>query len=127
MLLLRLASLELLMMNRILYNVTCSVDVDIHQEWLEWMLKRHIPDVMKTGMFADFRICRVTGYEENGMSFAVQYTASTLEDYNNYMQNFAPALQGEHTARFGDKVSAFRTVLEILHEGSISFPGVSAN
>ncbi len=78
-------------------------------------------------MFSEFRICRVTGYEENGISFAIQYTASTLDDYNNYMKSFAPSLQGEHTARYGDKVSAFRTVLEILHEGSISFPGVSAN
>lgn len=123
----RFETLITITVNRILYNVTCSVDADIHKEWLDWMLKHHIPNVMKTGMFADFRICRVTGYEENGMSFAVQYTASNIEDYNHYMQNFAPSLQGEHTARYGDKVTAFRTLLEILHEGSISFPGVSAN
>ena len=37
------------MKHRILYNVTVSIDKDVEKEWLEWMKKVHIPDVMRTG------------------------------------------------------------------------------
>jgi hypothetical protein len=33
----------------ILYNVTVSVDPEIHDEWLAWMKSKHIPDVLATG------------------------------------------------------------------------------
>lgn len=114
-------------MNRILYNVTCSVTPSIEVEWYEWMLKQHIPDVMRTGMFADFRICRIREFEENGVTYAIQYTATSMDDFNEYMSQHAPKLQHEHQSKYGEGVVAFRTILEILHEGSISFPGVSAN
>ena len=36
----------------IIYNVTVSlVDQTIHEEWLNWMKTKHIPDVMNTGCF----------------------------------------------------------------------------
>jgi hypothetical protein len=55
----------------ILYNVTVSIDPSIHEEWLEWMKAKHIPDVMSTGCFVEARISRVHGEEENGMTFAM--------------------------------------------------------
>ena len=113
--------------NRVLYNVTCSVNPDIHQEWLEWMLKEHIPDVLRTGMFDEFKVCRIHEYEENGITYAVQYIAPSKEGLDRYMQEFAPALQQKHHVKYGNQVSAFRTTLEILHESNISFPDLSAN
>ncbi len=40
----------------ILYNVTISIDPEVHQEWLAWMKEVHIPDVLKTGMFRENKI-----------------------------------------------------------------------
>ena len=37
----------------IIYNVTCNVENEILQEWLQWMLEIHIPDVMQTGFFLE--------------------------------------------------------------------------
>ncbi|MFM7309609.1 MAG: DUF4286 family protein [Flavobacteriales bacterium] len=103
-------------MNRVLYNVTCSVDPEVHEEWLDWMMFKHIPDVMKTGFFIDNRICRIPEYEENGVTYAIQYTCKNRNELNRYFESEAPRLQQEHASRYGAKVSAFRTVLEILHE-----------
>lgn len=114
-------------MNRVLYNVTCSVDPDIHEEWLDWMMFTHIPDVMNTGMFLENRICRIHEYEENGVTYAIQYVARSQKDLNEYMEQYAPTLQQKHTSKYGSKVAAFRTVLEIVHEIRSPFPGVSAN
>lgn len=113
--------------HRILYNVTCSVSPEVHKEWLNWMLKEHIPEVLQTGMFDEYKVCRIHEYEENGVTYAVQYIAPSREMLDRYMSEFAPDLQRKHRERYGDNVQAFRTTLEILHEGSMNFPEVSAN
>lgn len=103
-------------MNKVLYNVTVSVDESVHLEWLDWMKKKHIPDVMATGFFLENRICRIHAFEEGGVSYAIQYLCRNMQDYNEYQEKMAPRLQGETAALFGTKLVAFRTVLEIIHE-----------
>jgi hypothetical protein len=98
----------------IIYNVTVSVDKEIADDWLNWMRTVHIPDVMATGMFSDFRILKVVTGENSGVTYAIQYTCESHEVLENYQTRFAPALQKEHTERYGDKAAAFRTVLEII-------------
>ncbi len=103
-------------MNKVLYNVTLSVDESVHKEWLDWMKRVHIPQVMKSGYFLENRICRIHAFEEGGVTYAVQYLCMSMTDYEEYQKNAAPALQEEHNRRYGTKVAAFRTVLEIIHE-----------
>lgn len=98
----------------IIYNVTVSVDTDIAFDWLEWMKTKHIPDVMATGMFIEYRILKVVTGENSGMTYAIQYTLESHAKLEEYQTRLAPALQREHTERYGDKAIAFRTVLEIL-------------
>ncbi len=114
-------------MNQVLYNVTCSVDSTIHEQWLDWMMFKHIPDVMNTGLFLENRICRIHEFEENGVTYAIQYLARNQHDLNEYMQQFAPALQKEHADKFGSSVAAFRTTLEIIHEIRAPYPAVNPN
>jgi len=102
------------MSNRIIYNVTINIDDDIKEEWLQWMKTVHIPDVMATGCFEEFKICRLLVEEEKGTTFAIQYTAKSLEAFENYQKNFASALQKEHSEKFKEKFVAFRTLLEDL-------------
>jgi hypothetical protein len=103
-------------MNRVLYNVTVNVDYEIHGEWLDWMKIVHIPDVMSTGFFLESRICRIHEFEEGGVTYAVQYIAKSMKDLQAYNDGPAEKLQLDHSERYGMKVAAFRTVLEIIHE-----------
>ena len=50
----------------IIYNVTVNVDLDVHDQWLQWMKATHLPDVMATGLFLDQRMCRVLAEDEGG-------------------------------------------------------------
>ena len=43
----------------IIYNVTVKIDHSVHQEWLDWMKNNHIQDVIKTGHFVDYKICKI--------------------------------------------------------------------
>lgn len=100
----------------ILYNVTVNIDENVAEEWLQWMKEKHIPDVMATGMFLENRICRIDGFEEGGLSYAIQYVAPDQAHYDRYQEEFAAKLQEEHTLRYQGKFGAFRTVLEIIHQ-----------
>lgn len=102
-------------MNPIIYNVTVLVDHNVAEEWKSWMTKIHIPDVMKTGFFTEFKFSKVIqDPQEGGDSYAIQYVAKSMSALNEYQLNHAPALQKEHTDKYGEKCLAFRTLLEIL-------------
>lgn len=75
----------------IIYNVTVSVDADIADEWLDWMRTTHIPDVMATGLFLDHRLCRVLNVEDEGRTFAIQYTLADMATYDRYAAEHAHA------------------------------------
>lgn len=100
----------------IIYNVTINIDEDVHDEWLQWMNEVHIPDVMSCGLFTNARMCRLLEVEEEGSTYAVQYSADTMKDFEQYRDVFAPALQASTRQKFGDKFVAFRTVLEVVYE-----------
>jgi hypothetical protein len=114
-------------MNKVLYNVTVNVDEAVHLEWLQWMKEIHIPDVMKTGFFLENRICRIHAFEEGGITYAIQYICASMHDLEEYQRSMAPALQNDHNARYGTKVAAFRTVLEIIHEHKSAIGTVNPN
>lgn len=96
----------------IVYNVTVNIDDSVHEEWLDWMKNKHIPDVVSTGCFTQGKIYRIMVQEQQGVSYSIQYTAVSMEEIQRYMKNFAPDLQREHTAKYKDKFTAFRTLLE---------------
>lgn len=96
----------------IVYNVTVNIDDSVREEWLDWMKNIHIPDVVSTGCFTQGKIYRIMVQEQQGVSYSIQYTAVSMEEIQRYMKNFAPDLQREHTAKYKDKFTAFRTLLE---------------
>ena len=96
----------------ILYNVTVSLDASIHTDWLEWMRNVHIPEVMATGYFVEYKICKLLVDDE--ITYAIQYNCETLEKLNEYQEKYSPALQQKHTERYKGKFGAFRTLLEII-------------
>ena len=98
----------------ITYNVTINVEDDIHEKWLDWMINKHIPDVMATKMFSAYKIMRIISRQEDetGQTYAIQYKAKNIDDYNLYQRDFAPKLQADTQKLFGGKFVAFRTLLE---------------
>jgi hypothetical protein len=97
----------------IIYNVTVNIDNSVHDEWLQWMRQVHIPDVMRTGYFVSNRILKVMADEESGgVTYSIQYTCKTMNDFLEYEHTLAPNLRQQHALRYKDKFVAFRTLLE---------------
>jgi hypothetical protein len=103
----------------VLYNVTVKIDNEIKDEWLQWMQDTHIPEVMATECFLNYRINRVISLEDtDGATFAVQYLCTDMATLHHYQVRYAPALQKAHTERYNNRFVAFRTVMEVIAEGA---------
>lgn len=101
----------------IVYNVTVNIDDSVHADWLEWMKNIHIPEVMRTGIFSEFRFLKVLSNDESGgQTYSVQYTCLNMERFEQYEAIYAPILRNETIKRYGDKFIAFRTLLETVDE-----------
>lgn len=97
----------------LLYNVTVGIDKDSEAEWLQYMREKHIQAVLDTGLFVSYKLYRVLHDQDEGtISYSVQYFAKTIEDVQQYLETFAPALIEEHRKKFYNRHVAFRTLLE---------------
>lgn len=101
----------------IIYNVTSNVDESIQDEWLAWMMEKHIPDIMATNKFYKIKIVKVLVDEEmGGVTYSVQYSAESREKLEEYYNEHSGKMREEAARLFGDKVVQFRTELEIIKE-----------
>ncbi|HMS66368.1 MAG TPA: DUF4286 family protein [Ignavibacteria bacterium] len=97
----------------ILYNVTINIDESVHDEWLEWMKTKHIPEVLATGLFTGNKIYKIKSTDpEEGNTYSIQYFLNSMEDYEKYQKDFAPELQDKHSEKYKDKFASFRTIME---------------
>jgi hypothetical protein len=98
----------------ILYNVTINVEDEVHHQWLEWMQKEHIPEMLSTGLFTGYRMSRLLDVEDSGTTYSIQYSCHSLAEYHTYKEKYAPRMQQEGIKRFADKFTAFRTLMEVV-------------
>jgi hypothetical protein len=99
----------------ILYNVTINIDMEKEEEFVTWMKRVHIPEVMATGIFEENKFFRLLQeVEEGGANYSAQYSAKNMENIHQYQQYFAKDLQKKLKVKFGDHFVAFRSLLELV-------------
>lgn len=100
----------------IVYNITLKIDPAIEEAWLQWQQQEHIPDIMASGQFSQWKMFRLLEQDEtDGLTFVIQYFAPTLENYYRYIDEFAPVLRQKAFDKWGDRFIAFRTVMEVVN------------
>lgn len=98
----------------ILYNVTTSLEPRIADEWVAYMREHHMAEVVGTGCFIKSSLLRLLNEEDDGITYAAQYFAVSLEQLEAYQEHFAPALIAEMDKKFKGNYVSFRTVLEVV-------------
>lgn len=98
----------------IIYNVTVKISNEKQEDWVQWMKKVHIPEVMNTGSFVDFVFSRILVEDEDGVNYSIQYHCPDLSTLETYQKKFAPELQLKHTERYKNHFVAFRTLLQTV-------------
>ena len=99
-----------------IYNVTTNVQEDVHDRWVEWMKKEHIPQMIDTGKFIKALMTKVLVKEEmGGITYSVQYWAENRQQLEAYYKEDAGVLRSKSKV-FEGKVVSFRTELQVVSE-----------
>lgn len=105
-----------------IYSVSINIEEEIHDQWLEWMKKEHIPEMLETGKFTKALMTKVLVNEEmGGITYSVQYTTESKEMLQKYYDENASEMRAKSKA-FEGKFVAFRTELEIVEEKKAAHP-----
>jgi Domain of unknown function (DUF4286) len=102
----------------LIYNVTTTIDLDTAAAWLQWLLNKHIGEVMATGIFETYRVSRLINHDHpDAEIYTIQYAVKDMDTLQRYQRDFAPTLQADAKRLFPGKYAAFRTVMEVKAEG----------
>jgi hypothetical protein len=99
----------------IIYNVTVKVEDEIADMWLNWLLNEHIPVIMQTNCFVDYRVVRLLEVDDSeGPTYAIQYYAQSKADYNRYIEIHSSEMRRLSFEKWGEQFIAFRSVMEVV-------------
>ena len=92
------------------------MDPEIEKEWAQWVKEKHIPAIMKTGLFKDHKFYRLLDHEDQeGVTYVIQHFASSIDDYKNYLKKFSDSIEKKFFEQWRDRFVAFHTVMEIVN------------
>ena len=100
----------------IAYNITTKIDWSIADAWMLWQQQEHIPEIMSTQLFIDYKIFQLLNQDDNdGPTFIIQYFTSSIENYNKYINEFSSSLRMKAFDKWGDRFISFRTLMEVVN------------
>jgi hypothetical protein len=99
----------------IIYNVTIKVEQQIADAWLQWLLDEHIPNVLATKCFTDYKVVRLLEVDDSeGPTYAIQYHAESKADYNRYIEQHATAMRKKSFEKWSNQFIAFNSVMQVV-------------
>ena len=101
----------------IIYKVIIHIQKQIEQEWLSWMKKNHIPEIMALKLFNKGKIFKILNNKNlNLKSYCVEYQCESIEKYNQYQKKFSKKIQKKHSEKYTGKFTAERLILSLKNE-----------
>ncbi|MBR9853185.1 MAG: DUF4286 family protein [Algicola sp.] len=101
----------------LIYNVTINIDDSVHDQWLDWMKDKHVPNMLATGKFSHAKMVKVLVEEDmGGITYSIQYTTQDRTTLEAYYKEDADRLRAEAQKMFPNKFVAFRTELEVVSQ-----------
>lgn len=98
----------------LVYEITAEMPSHLGAEFEEFMVTRHIPDLVSTGDFANALFTRIRPGR-----YRILYFAEDRTHLDEYLSRHAERLRTDFQTRFPDGVSVTRNILEVLiaHDG----------
>jgi hypothetical protein len=98
----------------IVYNLSIKIHAAIEAEWVKWQQLEHIPEVMASGCFTEYKFYRLLSQEEeeDSVTFIIQYSCPDMNSYNTYIEKYAPLIRQKAFSKWGNQFIAFRTIMQ---------------
>ena len=96
----------------LIYQVQIEIEPSIEKDWLDYMKRKHVPDVLATGLIVTHQVWRVSDSEKP--IFHYNYYFKDESAYQQYNEEFAPVLRAEPMEKFNGKFTARRTFYTLI-------------
>lgn len=98
-----------------LYSITINIDDDVKAIWLQWLKDVFIDELFKTNLFVKKNILEMINEEKSdGTTYSLQLFMNSIEDYNQYEEQFCYNHQVLMHTKFQGKFVEFRTLLKLI-------------
>ncbi len=98
----------------IIYSVRVEIKNEIFEEYIKFLITKHINDVLSTGCFNNFELKLLLNNLENSKIIYVDYHCDNETILNEYLAKHARALRDEVKKRFGDNFIATRQIMKVI-------------
>lgn len=96
----------------IIFNVTTILDENIQEEFLDYMQKVHMPELMATHLFTGCKLYRLTEPQNEGVTYCAQYFLEDKENLEKYRSQYSFQLDKDFKEKFETQFVQFSSVLE---------------
>jgi len=97
-----------------IYQVSCTVQAEIADDWQKLYLEKHLKDVFNTGCFVKYTFKKELSDSKEMITFVSEFHYESQADFDRYNANYAAALKKDVQDLFEGKYSCERSYYEVL-------------
>ncbi|MDE3213204.1 MAG: DUF4286 family protein, partial [Bacteroidota bacterium] len=92
----------------LIQNNTYKVDPGIVSEWYRWQREVCIPEIMKTGLFSEYRCYELLDMEEtDGKTYVIQFWAKDKKDHDRFVREYDRDFEKWSLDNWGHRIVRF--------------------
>ena len=94
-------------------NITTKVNHAIAEEWKNWMLLEHIPEMLSTKLFTSNNFYILLDQEnDEGLTYVSQYFFDDINNYNSYVKDISKAFTEKSILKWSNGFISFKTIMQ---------------
>ncbi len=98
----------------LIYNTTFQVDDEVQSNFIIWIKECYIPEIEKTGLLKQPRLCKILSHRDEGSSFSLQWEVENSTVLHRWHMEQGAKLGEQLVDIFKDKVIGFPTLMEVI-------------
>jgi len=98
-----------------IYNITFHVSKEIEKEWLDYIKKTFIPQMLKSGLLESSLTSKVVTEDMEGTSYSIQFKTKNKEVLDRFIQNELEPILDKINQKFSPKMVYFATELDVIN------------
>ena len=101
----------------VIYKVIIHIQKEIEPDWLSWMKKEHVPEIMSLNIFMKSKIFQILHPKKHDLkSYCIEYHCNSINDYDKYKNNYAKSIQKKHSEKYKGQFNAKRLIISLKNE-----------
>src|ERR1041384_5124416 len=100
----------------IILNITTKISWDVHDQWKEWLLQEHVPQILATELFDRYQFVHLIEMDDDdGPTYALQLYSSSSDLLDDYRSKHIQRFEKKERELWGDKFVTFQSVMKVIN------------